>query len=58
MPEIVVGDKVEKGQIIARVYGIPDGLTEISAPIDGLVMYRHMFGPTSKNERVVTISPD
>ena len=58
MPEIVVGDKVEKGQIIARVYGIPDGLKEIAAPLDGLVMYRHMFGPTSENERVVSISPD
>ncbi|MHA1973515.1 MAG: succinylglutamate desuccinylase/aspartoacylase family protein [Candidatus Hodarchaeales archaeon] len=57
MPKVMVGDRVTKGQILAKIYGIPDGEKEIVSPINGIVMYRHMFGPTSEKDNIVTISP-
>jgi hypothetical protein len=56
-PLVKVGDRVEKGQILAEVHIVPEGIEFIRSPQDGLITYLQQFGPTGAGDRVVEVSP-
>jgi predicted deacylase len=56
-PLTCVGNKVKKGQILAKVRKIPSGIDKFDSPINGIVTWQQSFGPVSKGDRLFTISP-
>ena len=56
-PVVQVGERVQKGQLLAEIHIIPEGLEEVISPLDGLITYLQLFGPTAEGDRMVTISP-
>jgi predicted deacylase len=56
LPESTAGEKVEKGKLLGKVYGIPSGVYNIESPRSGYIMWRSSFGSIGDNERLFSIS--
>lgn len=50
------GSTVEKGDLLGKVYGIPSGVFEISAPRDGYITWRCSFGSIGIDGNLFSIS--
>jgi len=56
-PMVQVGDRVRKGDLVAEIHVIPEGLKEVRSPLSGLITYLQLFGPTAEGDRIAAISP-
>lgn len=55
-PGVEAGDHVKEGQVLGKVYGIPSGVFEVSAQLDGYITWRCSFGAVGENDNLFTIS--
>lgn len=55
--KVKLRQKVRKGDVVAEIHVIPEGVEQVLAPEDGLVTFLNIFGTVSRNETVATLTP-